>query len=41
MKILLGTTAVLLILVATGCNTVKGIGKDLQRGGRAVEKAAE
>lgn len=28
-------------LVASGCNTFKGAGKDIQKGGRAVEGAAE
>lgn len=28
-------------LVASGCNTFKGAGKDIQTGGRAVENAAE
>ena len=30
----------LLALIA-GCNTVEGVGRDIQSGGRAVEKAAE
>ena len=25
----------------TGCNTVKGVGKDIKRGGQAVENAAD
>lgn len=28
-------------VVAAGCNTVKGAGKDIQKGGEAVEDAAE
>lgn len=28
-------------LVASGCNTFKGAGRDIQKGGEAVEKAAE
>jgi len=28
-------------LAGPGCNTVRGAGKDIQRGGRAVEDAAE
>lgn len=28
-------------IVASGCNTFKGAGKDIQKGGRAVEDAAE
>lgn len=31
----------LLGLVLTACNTVQGVGKDIQAGGRAVEKAAK
>ena len=26
---------------AFGCNTVKGAGKDIQKGGQAIEKAAD
>jgi predicted small secreted protein len=34
--------AVAFLSIATvGCHTVKGAGKDIQRGGRAVENAAE
>tara|TARA_R110001592_G_scaffold124504_1_gene333416 strand:+ start:803 stop:1198 length:396 start_codon:yes stop_codon:yes gene_type:complete len=28
-------------IVGTGCNTVRGAGKDIQKGGKAVENAAE
>jgi entericidin B len=28
-------------LVMSGCNTVEGIGKDVKKGGEAIEKAAE
>jgi entericidin B len=28
-------------LAATACNTVRGIGKDVERGGQAIEKAAK
>jgi predicted small secreted protein len=35
----------LLVLIAavalTGCNTIEGMGKDIKKGGEAVEKAAE
>ncbi|QEW08194.1 entericidin A/B family lipoprotein [Nitrincola iocasae] len=34
----------LLLMVAfvlSGCNTVEGVGKDVQRGGEAVEDAAK
>jgi predicted small secreted protein len=31
---------VALALAATACNTVQGIGKDIERGGQAIEKVA-
>jgi predicted small secreted protein len=45
MKTTTGFIAALLICAlmgvgATGCNTFKGAGKDIQKGGQAVEKAA-
>ena len=30
---------VLLALLASGCNTVQGIGKDMKQGGEALERA--
>ncbi|WP_374336012.1 entericidin A/B family lipoprotein [Leeia sp.] len=35
---MLGLLAALLGL--SGCNTVKGVGKDIQKGGEAIQKAA-
>ncbi|NLC24034.1 entericidin A/B family lipoprotein [Oxalobacter vibrioformis] len=34
---------VLMAVIAflAGCNTVQGVGKDIQKGGEAVEKAAQ
>ncbi len=29
------------MLVLAGCNTVQGVGKDIQAGGKAVEKVAK
>lgn len=29
-----------LCFVLAGCNTVKGVGQDIQKGGQAVEKSA-
>ncbi len=29
------------VLALTGCNTVQGVGKDIQAGGKAVEKVAK
>lgn len=28
-------------LALSGCNTLQGIGKDLEKGGQAIEKAAK
>ena len=28
------------LLSLSGCNTIHGIGKDIERGGQAIEKAA-
>jgi entericidin B len=28
-------------LVLAGCNTVEGVGKDIKKGGEAIEKAAK
>ncbi len=30
----------LAVLVLAGCNTFEGMGKDIQKGGAAIEKAA-
>ena len=38
------STLALLVLVAlllAGCNTMEGLGKDIQKAGQAVEKSAE
>jgi len=40
-KILFGSMAMFLVLAATGCNTFRGMGKDIQKGGEAVENAAD
>ncbi|HRD34557.1 MAG TPA: entericidin A/B family lipoprotein [Rhodocyclaceae bacterium] len=29
------------VLALTGCNTIQGVGQDVQKGGEAIEKAAE
>jgi predicted small secreted protein len=39
MKKLIAACAALMVLAA--CNTVQGIGKDIKKGGEAIEKAAE
>lgn len=39
------TTILLTLLFATvmssACNTIKGVGKDIRKGGEAIEKAAD
>jgi predicted small secreted protein len=30
----------LAVLMLAGCNTMEGMGKDIQKGGQAIEKAA-
>ena len=41
-KKLIAAALVLLIVVGVaGCNTVRGVGKDIKKGGEAIEKAAE
>ena len=37
-RILLAAT---IALALAGCNTVEGLGKDIKKGGEAIEKAAE
>lgn len=39
-KTLFGSIACLLVLTASGCNTFKGMGKDIQKGGEKVEDTA-
>lgn len=31
----------MVVLFMAGCNTIEGAGKDIQRGGEAIEDAAE
>ncbi|MBX3179186.1 MAG: entericidin A/B family lipoprotein [Candidatus Hydrogenedentes bacterium] len=40
-RAVLATLAVLVVLSVTGCNTVRGVGKDIKKGGEAIEKAAQ
>jgi len=37
----LALLAVMVILSVTGCNTVRGVGKDIKKGGEAIERAAD
>ena len=39
MKTILGIIAAVLVLA--GCNTMEGVGKDVKKGGEAIEKAAK
>jgi len=32
---------VIAMLVLTGCNTVEGLGKDIEKGGEAIQKVAK
>lgn len=41
MKIALAAIAFLLATAATACNTVEGVGEDMQAAGQAVDDAAE
>jgi predicted small secreted protein len=33
--------AIAALLALAGCNTVEGLGKDIKKGGEAIEKAAD
>lgn len=39
-RAILALFVVLMIAMLTGCNTVHGFGKDVQSGGKAIEKAS-
>jgi predicted small secreted protein len=41
MKKLASLIAASLLLVLTGCNTVKGMGQDIQKAGEKIEGAAK
>ena len=40
-KSVLTLLAVLIVVSIAGCNTVRGVGKDLKKGGEAIERAAD
>lgn len=40
LKILVSILALVCILATSGCNTAEGFGKDLQQGGKSIQKAA-
>lgn len=33
--------AALVLLAAQGCNTVRGVGKDVEQGGKAIQRSTE
>ncbi|GMV90512.1 MAG: hypothetical protein AMXMBFR82_02900 [Candidatus Hydrogenedentota bacterium] len=35
------TLAVIIAVHVAGCNTIRGVGRDIQAGGRAIERAAQ
>lgn len=39
-RITFAVLAIVSVLSSTGCNTMQGIGKDIERGGQAIERAA-
>lgn len=41
MKLLRLTLTFIAMFALAGCNTVQGVGKDIQAGGKAVEKVAK
>jgi predicted small secreted protein len=41
MKIILTSFALLLTMTLTGCNTVKGMGQDIQKAGESIESAVK
>jgi entericidin B len=41
MKALAAFIAAAVLSMVAGCNTVEGVGQDVQAGGRAVERAAD
>ena len=41
MKILCAMLVAVLAISSSACNTVSGIGKDIEKGGQAIEKAAK
>ena len=41
MKTIAALFAVTLVLTLAGCNTVQGVGQDIQKGGQVLEDAAK
>ncbi len=40
-KLYIALVTILLSVVVSGCSTVEGIGKDLKKGGQAIENASK
>jgi entericidin B len=40
-KLLIAAILVFFATAVAACNTTKGVGEDLQKGGRAIERSAE
>ncbi len=40
-SIALGFALLMTLLLASGCNTFQGMGRDIEQGGRVVQDAAE
>lgn len=41
LKAIIGVLVGASLLVTAACNTVQGVGKDVQRGGEVIERSAE
>ncbi len=40
-KFIVGSLVIVSVLFVTGCNTVAGLGQDMQAGGKAITSAAD
>jgi predicted small secreted protein len=40
-KVLVAVLLLVVMLSLSGCNTLRGIGQDIERGGQAIKKAAD
>ncbi|MHB8827995.1 MAG: entericidin A/B family lipoprotein [Syntrophales bacterium] len=39
-KVFVVASLLIFIVAVSGCNTMRGLGQDIERGGQAIEKAA-
>jgi entericidin B len=39
-KLTLATVSLIAVLSLSACNTMQGVGKDIEKGGEAIQKAA-